>query len=153
MTADRTRKLAPQMGERVELDLERVANLESILGSDLPEILASLAASMSTRIAQAEEALADDRLADVTQARTGCRNDALMVGAQPMLAALSELEDASRGDRLEDAQAAMQRLRDVWPETRERVATRRAQRGECGLRAQVRRPELARNLHSWLKLE
>jgi HPt (histidine-containing phosphotransfer) domain-containing protein len=106
------------MGERVELDLERVANLESILGSDLPEILASLGASMSARIAQAEEALADDRLADVTQAAHACRNDALMVGAQPLLAALSELEDASRGDRLEDAHAAMHRLREVWPETR-----------------------------------
>ena len=27
------------MGERVELDLERVAKLEGILGSDLPEIV------------------------------------------------------------------------------------------------------------------
>ena len=110
LSADRTRKLAPQMGERVELDLERVAKLESILGSDLPEILASLVASMSARIEQAEEALADDRLADVTQAAHACRNDALMVGAQPMLAALSELEDASRGNRLEDAHAAMQQV-------------------------------------------
>jgi HPt (histidine-containing phosphotransfer) domain-containing protein len=109
------------MGERVELDLERVAKLESILGSDLPEILASLVASMSARIAQAEEAIADNRLRDVTQAAHGCRNDALMVGAQPMLAALNELEDASRGDRLEDAHAAMQRLRDVWPETRDEL--------------------------------
>lgn len=109
------------MGERVELDLERVANLESILGSDLPEILASLAASMSAGIAQAEQALADDRLQDVTQAAHACRNDALMVGAQPMLAALSELEAASRGGRLEDAHAAMERLRYVWPETRDEL--------------------------------
>lgn len=121
MTGARTRKLAPQMGERVELDLERVANLESILGSDLPEILASLAASMSARIAQAEEALADGRLQDLTQAAHACRNDALMVGAQPLLAALSELEGASRGGRLEDANAAMQRLRYVWPETRDEL--------------------------------
>ena len=109
------------MGERVELDLERVAKLESILGSELPEILASLVASMSARMAHAEEALADGRLQDVTQAAHGCRNDALMVGAQPMLAALDELEDASRGDRLQDARAAMQRLHGVWPETRDEL--------------------------------
>ena len=105
----------------MELDLERVAKLESILGSDLPEILASLVAGMSARVEQAEQALADDRLPDVIQAAHGCRNDALMVGAQPMLAALNELEDASRGNRLQDAHAAMQRLRDVWPETRDEL--------------------------------
>jgi HPt (histidine-containing phosphotransfer) domain-containing protein len=106
------------MGERVELDLERVAKLEDILGSELPEILASLAAGMEEQVQRAEEALADGRLPDVTQAAHRCRNDALMVGAQPMLAALSDLEDASRGDRLEEAHAAMQKLREVWPETR-----------------------------------
>ena len=109
------------MGERVHLDLERVAKLESILGSELPEIVGSLLASMSARIAQAEEALADGRLQDVTQAAHGCRNDALMVGAQPMLAALNELEDASRGGRLDEARAAMQRWRDAWPETRDEL--------------------------------
>ena len=109
------------MGERVELDLERVAKLENILGSDLREILASLVASMSARVEQAEQALADDRLQGVIQAAHGCRNDALMVGAQPMLAALNELEDAGRDDRLQDAQAAMERLRDIWPETRDEL--------------------------------
>lgn len=106
------------MGQRVELDLERVAKLEDILGSELSEILASLVAGMDEQIERAEEGLADDRLQDVTQAAHRCRNDALMVGAQPMLAALSELEDASRAGRLEDAHEAMRRLREVWPETR-----------------------------------
>ena len=121
MSADGPRKLSPQMGERVELDLERVAKLEGILGSDLPEIVGSLVKSMDTRIEQAEQALADDRLKDAVQAAHGCRNDALMVGAQPMLAALSELEDASRASRLEDAHEAMRRLREVWPETRDEL--------------------------------
>jgi HPt (histidine-containing phosphotransfer) domain-containing protein len=106
------------MGERVELDLERVAKLEDILGSDLSEILVLLVAGMAQQIERAEAALDDGRLADVTQAAHRCRNDALMVGAQPLLAALSELEDASRIERLEDAHVAMQRLREVWPETR-----------------------------------
>jgi HPt (histidine-containing phosphotransfer) domain-containing protein len=106
------------MGQRVELDLERVAKLEDILGSELSEILASIVAGMEEQIKRAEEAPAEGRLRDVTQAAHRCRNDALMVGAQPMLAALSELEDASRGNRLEEARAAMQRLREVWPETR-----------------------------------
>jgi HPt (histidine-containing phosphotransfer) domain-containing protein len=106
------------VGERVELDLERVAKLEEILGSELPEILATLVAGIDEQVERAEAALADGCLQDVTQAAHRCRNDALMVGAQPMLAALSELEDASRSDRLEDAHAAMHRLREVWPETR-----------------------------------
>jgi HPt (histidine-containing phosphotransfer) domain-containing protein len=109
------------VGERVELDLERVAKLESILGSELPEIVASLVGSMSARIAQAEEALADGRIEDLTQAAHACRNDALMVGAQPMLTALNELEEASRADQLEEARAAMQRLREIWPETRDQL--------------------------------
>jgi HPt (histidine-containing phosphotransfer) domain-containing protein len=109
------------MGERVELDLERVAKLEGILGSDLSEIVGSLVKSMTARIEQAERALADDRWQDVVQAAHACRNDALMVGAQPLLAALNELEDAGRGDRLQDAQAAMERLRDIWPETRDEL--------------------------------
>jgi HPt (histidine-containing phosphotransfer) domain-containing protein len=109
------------VGERVELDLERVAKLESILGSELPEILASLVANMSARMEQAERALADGRLPDVVQAAHGWRNDALMVGAQPMLAALNELEDAGRDDRLDDARTAMQRLHEIWPETRDEL--------------------------------
>ena len=115
------RKLRTQMGQRVELDLERVAKLEGILGSDLPEIVAALVASMSAQIEHAEQALAADRLQDVTQAAHGCRNDALMIGAQPMLSTLNELEAASRSDGLEATHAAMQRLRDVWPETRDEL--------------------------------
>lgn len=109
------------MGERVELDLERVAKLERILGADLPEIVTSLLASMSAQIEQAERALAADRLHDVTQAAHGCRNDALMIGAQPMLSRLNELEVASRSDRLRETHVAMQRLLDVWPETRDEL--------------------------------
>jgi HPt (histidine-containing phosphotransfer) domain-containing protein len=78
-------------------------------------------ASMTARIEQAQRALADDRLQDVVQAAHGCRNDALMVGAQPLLTALTELEDASRGDRVQDAHAAMQRLSDIWPQTRDEL--------------------------------
>ena len=121
MSAGGPRKLPPQMGERVELDLERVAKLEDILGSELSEILASLVAGMGEQIERAEEGLADDRLQDVTQAAHRCRNDALMVGAQPLLAALNELEDASRAGRLEDAREAMRRLREVWPDTRDEL--------------------------------
>jgi hypothetical protein len=44
-----------------------------------------------------------------------------MVGAQPMLAALNDLEDASRGGRLDDARAAMVWLQDVWPDTRDQL--------------------------------
>jgi HPt (histidine-containing phosphotransfer) domain-containing protein len=115
----------------VELDLERVAKLESLLGADLPEIVGSLVASMSTQIARVEEALAAGRLQDVTEAAHRCRNDALMVGAQPLLAALTDLETASRSARQGSANQAMKRLREVWPETRDELM--RAAGGAPGL--------------------
>lgn len=121
MSTDRTRKLLRPMGQRVKLDLERVAKLEGVLGADLPEIVESLVASMSAQIEQAERALAAKRLQDVTQAAHACRNDALMLSAQPMLSTLNELEDASRSERLGATHTAMQRLRDVWAETREEL--------------------------------
>ncbi|HEY1510289.1 MAG TPA: Hpt domain-containing protein [Solirubrobacteraceae bacterium] len=107
------------MGAFVQLDLERVAKLEQILGSGLREIIESLIASISRQLELAERALAEDRLSDVTQpAHTG-RNDALLVGAQPLLRHLTELEDASRTGRLEDAREALSQVCEVWPETRE----------------------------------
>jgi HPt (histidine-containing phosphotransfer) domain-containing protein len=107
------------MGAFVQLDLERVAKLERMLGVGLREIIESLIASVSRQLDLAERALDDDRLSDVTQpAHTG-RNDALLVGAQPLLTHLTELEDASRTGRLEDARTALRQVREVWPETRE----------------------------------
>ena len=103
---------------KLELDLERIAKLEDLLGAQLPEILDALVAGIYEQVDRAEEALDSGRPQDAIQPAHRCRNDALMVGAQPMLAALSDLEYGSRGDRLEDAHAAMQRLREVWPETR-----------------------------------
>lgn len=107
------------MGAFVQLDLERVAKLEQILGSGLGEIIESLIASISRQLELAERALADDRLPDVTQpAHTG-RNDALLVGARPLLTHLTELEAASRTGRLDDARVALRQVCEVWPETRE----------------------------------
>jgi HPt (histidine-containing phosphotransfer) domain-containing protein len=109
------------VGVRVELDVDRVAKLEGILGADLGQIVASLVASMATQVDRAEQALQAERLQDVTQAVHQCRNDALMVGAQPLLARLNDVEHASRRGRLQETRAAMQRLREVWPETRDEL--------------------------------
>jgi HPt (histidine-containing phosphotransfer) domain-containing protein len=109
------------MGVHVELDLERVARLQSVLGADLIEIVGSLVASMETQIDQVERSLDAGRLEDVTQATHHCRNDALMVGVQPLLAALTELETASRSARLDSVHEAVKRLREVWPDTRDEL--------------------------------
>ena len=109
------------MGASVQLDLDRIAKLQGLLGADLGEIVTSLIASMNDQIDLAQRALASGRLQDVTQPAHRCRNDALMVGAQPLLTALTALEAASRDGRLRAAQEAAAQLRAVWPKTREQL--------------------------------
>jgi HPt (histidine-containing phosphotransfer) domain-containing protein len=100
------------------LDLKRIAELGSLIGSDLEGLLGSLALSMADSIEALERALAAGDLGQATQAAHSCRNDALIVGARQVLAALSEVEAASRALRLEEARAAFERVRAAWPATR-----------------------------------
>jgi HPt (histidine-containing phosphotransfer) domain-containing protein len=113
------------MGRRVELDLERFARLEEVLGAELGEIIESIVDNLSEQIVQVEEALAAGQLEPATQAAHLCRNDALMVGARPLLEALSEVESATRSNQLGPARQALERLQEIWPSTRselERIA-------------------------------
>jgi HPt (histidine-containing phosphotransfer) domain-containing protein len=109
------------------LDHNRIAELEGLIGSDLGPILQSLEESISTAIEDADRALGAGEPASAAYAAHRCRNDALLVGALQLQEALATLEAASRGKELEPACAAMSRVREIWPATRDAL-TRTASR-------------------------
>lgn len=111
----------------VPLDLKRIAELGGLIGSDLEALLHSLEQSIERSIRELEQALAEEDLDRATYAAHACRNDALIVGAKPLLEALALVESHSRGLRLEPARDAFGRVRGMWPTVRaelERVAGR-----------------------------
>jgi HPt (histidine-containing phosphotransfer) domain-containing protein len=102
-------------------DPARIAQLEQVLGSEASEMVASMLASLTRAIEQVEATVDAGELAAAVQAAHAARNDALMLGAQALQVALSELELAARdadGARTRDA---LERVRTVWPPTREEL--------------------------------
>jgi HPt (histidine-containing phosphotransfer) domain-containing protein len=97
------------------LDLERIAELSSLVGSDLETILVSLVQSMARSIEDLERAIEGADLEGATQAAHSCRNDALIVGARELLAALASLEAHSRDFQLGPARDALEPVRRAWP--------------------------------------
>jgi HPt (histidine-containing phosphotransfer) domain-containing protein len=98
-------------------DASRIAELQDALGADTEAILASMLTSMSDAIERLESAMAAGELDGAIQAAHRARNDALMLSADRLLTALTELEDAARdGDEMR-ARSALERVRKVWPPT------------------------------------
>jgi HPt (histidine-containing phosphotransfer) domain-containing protein len=100
-------------------DLSRIAQLEEVMGSPPGAIVASMLGSMAGAIEEIEAALAAGELDRATLAAHSARNDALMVGAQQLLEALNELEAATRRGDAAGAGGALERVRAVWPPTRD----------------------------------
>jgi HPt (histidine-containing phosphotransfer) domain-containing protein len=100
------------------LDLHRIAELGSLIGSDFDAMLSSLVESMASSIKMLEEALRAGELAQATQTAHSCRNDALMVGARTIQEALSDVETLTRKLELDSARAEFERVRAAWPATR-----------------------------------
>ena len=103
-------------------DLKRIEELQSVLGADTEKILASMLASMTKAIEQAESAVAAGELEQATGPAHRARNDALMLGAEQLQAALTELEAATRDHDEARAAGALERLGEVWPPTRHELA-------------------------------
>jgi HPt (histidine-containing phosphotransfer) domain-containing protein len=103
-------------------DRQRLAELQEVMGTEGATIVASMLEGMVGAIEDLEAALAGGDLDRATQAAHRCRNDALMVGAQPLQQALTELEAATRDHDESRARAALERVRAVWPATREQLA-------------------------------
>jgi HPt (histidine-containing phosphotransfer) domain-containing protein len=103
-------------------DPARIAELQEVLGADTQAILSSMLTSMTRAIEQLEAAVAAGQLDHAIQAAHRARNDALMLNAARLQAALTELEAAARDADEPRTQDALERVRAVWPPTREELA-------------------------------
>jgi HPt (histidine-containing phosphotransfer) domain-containing protein len=103
---------------KVELELERLAQIQEVMGAKLPEIVGGMVATMTTEIDQLEEAMQAGALDRAAKAAHACRNDALMIGARQLLSALTALETAAREGQEELARQQLVALREAWPATR-----------------------------------
>ena len=104
------------------IDLGRIGELEHVMGAQAAAIVASMLENMTAAIEELDVAFAAGELDRVTQAAHRCRNDALMLGARELLAALTDLEAATRGSDESGAGAALARVRQVWPPTRDELS-------------------------------
>lgn len=104
-----------------ELDLERLAELQRLLGTDLPEIIATLVRELTGSLAATAQALGTGDLSGAALAVHAARNSALMIDAQPLLDRLGELETCARDGDLAGSIAAHERLLEVWPSLRRRL--------------------------------
>jgi HPt (histidine-containing phosphotransfer) domain-containing protein len=104
-----------------QLDVDRITELEELLGTDREAIVGTLVAELTTAMSRINGGLARGDLAEVAAAAHAARNSALMIDAQPVLLLLKELEGCARGNELEGALAARARLRRAWPRLRRQL--------------------------------
>jgi HPt (histidine-containing phosphotransfer) domain-containing protein len=105
----------------VELELERLAQIQEVMGARLPEILGGIIRTLTAAIEQLEDAIGSGELERAAKAAHAARNDALMIGAKQLLEALTDVETSAREGRAEDASHALSRVRDAWPRTRDEL--------------------------------
>ena len=104
------------------IDLQRIGELEHVMGAQAPAIVSSMLDSMTAAIDEVELAMGDGDLDRATGAAHRCRNDALMLGARQLLSALTDLEAATRQGDGAAADAALKQVRLAWPPTRDELA-------------------------------
>jgi HPt (histidine-containing phosphotransfer) domain-containing protein len=104
------------------VDPGRIAQLEEILGSEAGTMVSSMLASLTTSIERLEDTMAAGELEPAIQLAHAARNDALMLGADRLQAALSEFELAARDADAVRSRDALERVRAVWPPTRAQLA-------------------------------
>jgi HPt (histidine-containing phosphotransfer) domain-containing protein len=103
-------------------DLSRIAQLEDVMGADAGAIVASMLTSMADAMEEIGAALAAGEFDRATRAAHSARNDALTVGARPLLEALTELEASTRRCDAAGASGALERVHAFWPATRDALA-------------------------------
>jgi hypothetical protein len=103
-------------------DLEQILRLQGVMGSDPAAIVASLLRSMTEAMGALEDAVAAGHLDRATQAAHRGRNDALVLGARPLLKALTDLEAAGRDHDEARVADALVHVRAAWAPTRDELA-------------------------------
>jgi HPt (histidine-containing phosphotransfer) domain-containing protein len=103
-------------------DPGRIAQLKEVMGAEAGRMVASMVTGLTGAIERLEAAIAAGELEPAIQAAHAARNDALMLGAGQLQAALSDLEAAARDADEPRARDAFEHVRAVWPPTREQLA-------------------------------
>jgi hypothetical protein len=106
----------------VDLDLSRLDQVVEVLGTTVPEMVTRIANTLDETLALLASHVDRGELEPAAKVAHACRNDALLVAAQPLLRILSEVEQASREGHLEQARTAHAQLATVWPQTRRALA-------------------------------
>ena len=101
--------------------MDRLAELQDLLGTDLSEIVATLLAELTRALGDIDTALSRADLAAAALAAHDARNSALMIDAQPLLGQLGELETCARRDDRQATVAVNQQLHSSWPSLRRRL--------------------------------
>jgi hypothetical protein len=110
-----------------ELDLSRLAELQELLDSELPQIVETLVEELAGALAGVTSALAGSDLPAAALAAHAARNSALMIDARPLLDCLDALESSARRDDADGARKAQRRLETTWPPLRARLRRAAAQ--------------------------
>jgi HPt (histidine-containing phosphotransfer) domain-containing protein len=103
-------------------DPGRIAQLQHVLGEQAESMVASMLTSLTAAIDRLEAMVAAGELAAAVQTAHAARNDALMLGADALQAALSELELAARDADQPRTRDTLARVQAVWPPTRDQLA-------------------------------
>jgi hypothetical protein len=104
-----------------ELDLSRLAELQQLLDSGLPEIVDTLLEELDRAVGAIGGALDDGDLATAALAAHAARNSALMIDARPLLTALEALESGARRNDAQATHQAHSRIRETWPPLRSQL--------------------------------
>jgi hypothetical protein len=104
-----------------ELDLNRLDELQQLLGTKRAAIVDTLVSELSAAMDDVATGLATGDLEAVAAAAHAARNSALMIDARPLLTGLGQLESCARHEDLAAALAANRRLRRAWPRLRRRL--------------------------------
>ena len=106
----------------VELDLSRLDQVVEVLGTTVPEMVSKIANTLEQTLELLASHVERGELEQAAKVAHACRNDALILAAQPLLRMLSEVERAAREGRLAEAQTAYAQVALAWPDTRRALA-------------------------------
>ena len=112
-----------------ELDLNRLAELQQLLGKRVPEIVATLIEEISAALDAIATALHAGDLDAAALAAHAARNSALMIDAQPLLGPLAELETGARHRDPASARTAHTQVTASWPRLRDHLERAAAEHG------------------------
>ncbi len=99
------------------LDSDRLAQLRVFNDAERQAIARGAATTITDQLERLEHALAASDLGTVADAAHQARNETLLVGAQQMTSAFADLEQAARAGEPDQARAAAQEVKAIWPAT------------------------------------